>query len=221
MGEEGEEVVELVDYHGDEEDEEQLLLQHQGTGHNLQQSRTSMLVEGSRRSSFLEEQLSNEAYQNQQSYSGGRLSYYNDHQQAEEDFEAAISPNNNFCSPPHNQQHMFRGGSEVGVEGGQRRQSRIFEDQSGRYGRLLEEQPGWPGGQHQQLQLQQQHQYHQMQQQQHIYARGLGSQIAPPRPKNRNSNMLSAILCLIKEIDGPSLEVVELAARCRMEELDD
>jgi len=33
--------------------------------------------------------------------------------------------------------------------------------------------------------------------------------------------MLSAILCLIKEIDGPSLEVVELAARCRMEELED
>jgi len=41
------------------------------------------------------------------------------------------------------------------------------------------------------------------------------------RPKNRNSNMLSAILCLIKEIDGPSLEVVEMAARCRMEELED
>ena len=29
----------------------------------------------------------------------------------------------------------------------------------------------------------------------------------------QNSNMLSAILCLIKEIDAPSLEVVELAAR--------
>merc|ERR1719219_640764 len=52
-----------------------------------------------------------------------------------------------------------------------------------------------------------------------FFVRGLGSQMAPPRPKNRNSNMLSAILCLIKEIDGPSLEVVELAARCRMEEL--
>jgi len=43
----------------------------------------------------------------------------------------------------------------------------------------------------------------------------------PPRPKNRNSNVLSAILCLIKEIDGPSLEVVEMAVRCRMEELED
>ena len=31
----------------------------------------------------------------------------------------------------------------------------------------------------------------------------------------QNSNMLSAILCLIKEIDGPSLEVVELAARSK------
>lgn len=43
----------------------------------------------------------------------------------------------------------------------------------------------------------------------------------PARPKNRNSNVLSAILCLIKEIDGPSLEVVEMAVRCRMEELED
>ena len=42
-----------------------------------------------------------------------------------------------------------------------------------------------------------------------------------PRPRNRNSNILSSILCLIKEIDGPSLEVVEMAVRCRMEELDD
>jgi len=37
----------------------------------------------------------------------------------------------------------------------------------------------------------------------------------------RNSNILSSILCLIKEIDGPSLEVVEMAVRCRMEELED
>jgi len=43
----------------------------------------------------------------------------------------------------------------------------------------------------------------------------------PVRPKNRNSNVLSAILCLIKEVDGPSLEVVEMAVRCRMEELED
>ena len=38
---------------------------------------------------------------------------------------------------------------------------------------------------------------------------------------SQNSNVLSAILCLIKEIDGPSLEVVEMAVRCRMEELED
>jgi hypothetical protein len=37
----------------------------------------------------------------------------------------------------------------------------------------------------------------------------------------QNSNVLSSILCLIKEIDGPSLEVVEMAVRCRMEELED
>jgi len=43
----------------------------------------------------------------------------------------------------------------------------------------------------------------------------------PRRPKNRNSNILSAVLCLIKELDGPSLEVAEMAIRCRMEELDD
>ncbi|XP_059085493.1 uncharacterized protein LOC131882366 isoform X3 [Tigriopus californicus] len=43
----------------------------------------------------------------------------------------------------------------------------------------------------------------------------------PRRPKNRNSNILSAVLCLIKELDGPSLEVAEMAIRCRMDELDD
>ena len=37
----------------------------------------------------------------------------------------------------------------------------------------------------------------------------------------QNSNILSAVLCLIKELDGPSLEVAEMAIRCRMEELDD
>merc|ERR1719317_1621267 len=41
------------------------------------------------------------------------------------------------------------------------------------------------------------------------------------RRRNRNSNMLSAILCLLKEIDIPSLEVVEMAVRCRMEEAED
>jgi hypothetical protein len=43
----------------------------------------------------------------------------------------------------------------------------------------------------------------------------------PKRPKNRNSNILSAVLCLIRELDGPSLEVAEMAIKCRMEELED
>jgi hypothetical protein len=33
--------------------------------------------------------------------------------------------------------------------------------------------------------------------------------------------MLSAILCLLNELDIPSLEVVEMAVRCRMEEMED
>lgn len=48
--------------------------------------------------------------------------------------------------------------------------------------------------------------------------------VRPPysvRPKTRNSNILSAVLCLIKELDYASLEVVEVAVRCRMEELED
>lgn len=50
----------------------------------------------------------------------------------------------------------------------------------------------------------------------------LGRHSALQRPqRSRNSNILSSILCLIKEIDIPSLEVVEVAVRCRMEELDD
>ncbi|XP_066949484.1 uncharacterized protein F09G8.5 isoform X5 [Macrobrachium rosenbergii] len=43
----------------------------------------------------------------------------------------------------------------------------------------------------------------------------------PARPKTRNANLLSAVLCLVKELDYSSLEVVEMAVRCRMEELDD
>ncbi|XP_050696044.1 dynein axonemal assembly factor 11-like isoform X11 [Eriocheir sinensis] len=43
----------------------------------------------------------------------------------------------------------------------------------------------------------------------------------PARPKTRNANLLSAVLCLVKELDYTSLEVVEMAVRCRMEELDD
>ncbi|CAH2056185.1 unnamed protein product, partial [Iphiclides podalirius] len=39
------------------------------------------------------------------------------------------------------------------------------------------------------------------------------------RPVTRNSNLLSAVLCLVKELDYPSLEVAEMAVRCRMDEL--
>ncbi|CAH1110763.1 unnamed protein product [Psylliodes chrysocephalus] len=39
------------------------------------------------------------------------------------------------------------------------------------------------------------------------------------RPVTRNSNILSAVLCLVKELDYPSLEVVDMAVRCRMDEL--
>ncbi|GAB0090268.1 uncharacterized protein DMENIID0001_049790 [Sergentomyia squamirostris] len=39
------------------------------------------------------------------------------------------------------------------------------------------------------------------------------------RPVNRNANLLSATLCLVKELDYPSLEVVEHAVRCRIDEL--
>ncbi|XP_034944499.1 protein tilB homolog isoform X2 [Chelonus insularis] len=41
------------------------------------------------------------------------------------------------------------------------------------------------------------------------------------RPVTRNSNILSAVLCLVKELDFPSLEVVEMAVRNRMDELDE
>ena len=37
----------------------------------------------------------------------------------------------------------------------------------------------------------------------------------------QNSNILSAVLCLIKELDGPSLEVAEMAIRCRMQEIEE
>ncbi|XP_058800438.1 cilia- and flagella-associated protein 410-like isoform X2 [Phymastichus coffea] len=41
------------------------------------------------------------------------------------------------------------------------------------------------------------------------------------RPVTRNSNILSAVLCLVKELDYPSLEVVEMAVRSRIEELEE
>lgn len=37
----------------------------------------------------------------------------------------------------------------------------------------------------------------------------------------QSSNLLSAVLCLVKELDYPSLEVVEMAVKCRMDELED
>ncbi|XP_034482163.1 GATA zinc finger domain-containing protein 10 isoform X2 [Drosophila innubila] len=39
------------------------------------------------------------------------------------------------------------------------------------------------------------------------------------RPVNRNSNLLSATLCLVKELDYGSLEVLEHAVRCRLDEM--
>ncbi|XP_046404483.1 uncharacterized protein LOC124169779 isoform X4 [Ischnura elegans] len=69
----------------------------------------------------------------------------------------------------------------------------------------------------------------QMQQSQHQRPTGLHLQSSgkPPssrsnagRPKTR-SNVLSAILCLLKELDYPSLEVVEMAVRSRMDEFED
>ncbi|GLH01387.1 Uncharacterized protein GBIM_07541 [Gryllus bimaculatus] len=44
-----------------------------------------------------------------------------------------------------------------------------------------------------------------------------GSSLHSQTP-SKNSNILSAVLCLIKELDFPSLEVVEVAVRSRMEE---
>jgi hypothetical protein len=41
----------------------------------------------------------------------------------------------------------------------------------------------------------------------------------PKGGRNRNANILSAILCLIKELDMASLEVVDTEIHCRMEDL--
>jgi len=217
--EEVEEAVEEEHWVEEEAGSEDLL--QQVAGQQLQSRRSSVVADRSCRSSFVEEQLSNEAYQQpEQLYNDGRLSFGAGHHQAEGQ-EVEFSSNNNFGPPTYNQRVL-----RSGVDGGQEvwRQSR-------RYSQQLDGGPAvWQDGgqlqqlrhyqQHQHQQQVQQHQYH-PQHQQNLFVRGLGSQIAPTRPKNRNSNMLSAILCLIKEIDAPSLEVVELAARCRMEELDD
>ena len=44
------------------------------------------------------------------------------------------------------------------------------------------------------------------------------SSILPKGGKNRNANILSAVLCLVKELDYVSCEVVKTALHCRMEE---
>lgn len=41
------------------------------------------------------------------------------------------------------------------------------------------------------------------------------------RPRKKSSNVLSAVLCLIKELDVHGLEVVETSVRCRIHELED
>ena len=41
----------------------------------------------------------------------------------------------------------------------------------------------------------------------------------PRRSGTRSSNILSSVLCLIKELDYPNLEVVEVAVRSHMDEL--
>jgi hypothetical protein len=45
--------------------------------------------------------------------------------------------------------------------------------------------------------------------------------LLPKGGKNRNANILSAVLCLIKELDYASLEVVDTTIHCRMEEMED
>ena len=47
----------------------------------------------------------------------------------------------------------------------------------------------------------------------------LRSRLLPKGGRNRNANILSAILCLIKELDIASLEVVDTEIHCRMEDL--
>ncbi|XP_071442817.1 uncharacterized protein [Hetaerina americana] len=69
----------------------------------------------------------------------------------------------------------------------------------------------------------------QMQQSQHQRPTGLHLQPSAKQPSSRpnagrpktRSNVLSAILCLLKELDYPSLEVVEMAVRSRMDEFED
>lgn len=47
---------------------------------------------------------------------------------------------------------------------------------------------------------------------------GNNNNILPKGGKSRNANILSAVLCLVKELDYVSCEVVQTALHCRMEE---
>ncbi|XP_054161365.1 uncharacterized protein LOC128959437 [Oppia nitens] len=50
---------------------------------------------------------------------------------------------------------------------------------------------------------------------------GSAPRLLPKGGKHRNANILSAVLCLIKELDYASLEVVDTTIHCRMEEMED
>lgn len=50
---------------------------------------------------------------------------------------------------------------------------------------------------------------------------GSSQRMLPKGGKHRNANILSAVLCLIKELDYASLEVVDTTIHCRMEEMED
>ena len=52
----------------------------------------------------------------------------------------------------------------------------------------------------------------------------IGMPTIPTNPSTfllQNANILSAVLCLIKELDYGCLEVVDTAIHCRMEEMED
>lgn len=54
----------------------------------------------------------------------------------------------------------------------------------------------------------------------HHLQRVRGSMNIQHRPVTRNSNILNAVLCLVKELDYQGLEVADMAIRCRMDELE-
>jgi hypothetical protein len=64
---------------------------------------------------------------------------------------------------------------------------------------------------------QQQGQFYEEHRQVRLY-RPSSKQAIPPPPRTKSSNILSAMLCLLPELDLPSLEVLELTVRRRMDE---